>query len=48
MVEWNRFFAAAELLRRLRRQPDWIHYLLKACNQPVLGLFELKLHIMGE
>lgn len=49
MFEWKgRFLAAAQLLRRLRRQPGWIHYLRKARNHPELGLFELNLHIKGE
>lgn len=47
ILKWKgKLSAAAELLCRLRRQPDWIHYLLKACNSPELGLIELKLHIM--
>lgn len=49
MFELHRSYsAAAELLRRLRRRPDWIHYLFKALNHPELGPFELKLHIMSE
>lgn len=37
--------ASAELLDRLRRQPDWKYYLLKACDHPQLGLGDLKIHI---
>lgn len=47
----GRSIASAELLDRLRRQPNWMHYLLKACDHPQLGLCDLKIHIkalMGE
>lgn len=48
MFRWKgKLLVAAELLYRLRRQPNWIHYLLKACDHPELGLFDLKLYIIG-
>lgn len=37
--------AATKLLLRLRKRPNWIHYLIKACSRPELGLNELNLHI---
>lgn len=47
----GRYIASAELLDRLRRQPNWMHYLLKACDHPQLRLGDIKIHIkdlMGE
>lgn len=39
---------AEDLLYKLRTRPGWMDYLLKACNNPELGLFELKLFITIE
>lgn len=47
----GRYIASAELLDRLRRQPNWMHYLQKACDHPQLGLGDLNIHVkalMGE
>lgn len=41
----GRYIASAELLDRLRRQPDWMYNLLKACDHPNLGLGDLRIHI---
>lgn len=45
-MEGGGYFAAYELLDTLRRRPDWILYLLEACNHPELGLDDLKIYIM--
>lgn len=49
MFRWKEnVLAATELLLRLRNRPNWIHYLIKACSCPELGLYELDLHIKVE
>lgn len=46
MYTWKEnALAATELLLRLRKRPNWIHYLIKACSRPELGLNELDSHI---
>lgn len=46
MFRWKgNALAATELLLRLRNRPNWIHYLIKACSCPELGLYELDVHI---
>lgn len=44
----GRYLAAAELMRRLRRKPDWMYYLLKACDLPELRLDDLERKIKIE